>query len=103
MNEQANRATATRLTADHTIGDLLKHPAFAGFSRLLLPWDDRTPDDRLRLRDIGSLLPYHTHVDPPTVVGALNHMIEDVNNGRTVFYDFYTDADKKQQPTRSNT
>jgi acetyl esterase/lipase len=103
MNEQANCATATRLAADDTIGDLLTHPAFAGFSRLLLPWDDRTYDRRMRLQSIGSLLPYHSHVDPAEVVGGLNRIIEDVHNGRTVIYDVYTDEEKQQQPTKSNT
>jgi len=93
MNEQANGATATRLAGDDTIADLLTHPAFAGFSRLLLPWDDRTYDGRMRLQRVGSLLPYHSHVDVATVICGLNHIIEDVNNGRTVFYDLYTDED----------
>jgi acetyl esterase/lipase len=103
MNEQALRNTGEHLTADHTISDLLNHPAFAGFGRLLLPWDDRTYDGSMRLRDVGSLLPYHSHVDPGTVVSALNHMIDDVNAGRTVFYEFYTEEEKKEQPTKSNT
>ena len=55
------------------------------------------------LRNIGSLLPYHSHVDAGTVVGALNHMIDDVNNGNTVFHDFYEENEKKEQPTKSNT
>jgi hypothetical protein len=29
------------LDAQSTIGDILLHPAFEGFSRLILPWDDR--------------------------------------------------------------
>jgi acetyl esterase/lipase len=103
MNEQANSATATRLAADDTIADLLTHRAFAGFSRLLLPWDDHTYDGRMRLQSVGSLLPYHSHVDPVEVVGGLNRMIEDVNNGRTVFYDFYTDEEQQQQPTKTHT
>jgi acetyl esterase/lipase len=103
MNEQPKRTTATRLTTNDTIGDLIEHPAFAGFSRLLLPWDDRTYDRRMRLQDVGSLLPYHSHVDPATVVGGLNRIIEDVSNGSPVFYDFYTDEEKKQEPTKSNT
>jgi acetyl esterase/lipase len=103
MKEQATRTKGERLTADDTIRDLRNHPAFAGFGLLLLPWDDRAYDDSLRLRNVGSLLPYHSHVDPGTVVSALNHMIDDVNNGRTVFYDFYTEAEKKADPTKSNT
>ena len=92
----------TQLTADATILDLHNHPAFAGFARLLLPWDGRTYDTSLRLRHIDSLLPYHTHVDPRTVVNGLNHMIDDVSQGRRVFYDFYSADEKKQEPTRSN-
>ncbi len=101
--EQAIGTKGEHLTADHTILDLLNHPAFAGFGRLLLPWDDRSYDNRMRLRNVGSLLPYHSHVDPGTVVSALNHMIEDVNNGKTLFYEFYTEEEKKEQRAKSNT
>jgi BD-FAE len=92
-----------RLTGADTIGELLNHPAFAGFGLLLLPWDDRRSDPSLQLRDIGSLLPYHSHVDPGTVVDGLNHMIADVNSGRIVFYDFYTAVERRQQPAKANT
>jgi hypothetical protein len=91
------------LRAESTIGDLLRHPAFAGFARLLLPWDDRPYDETTKLSALGTLLPYHSHVDAGTVVGALNHMIDDVNNGNTVFHDFYAENEKKEQPTKSNT
>jgi acetyl esterase/lipase len=91
------------LSVDNTLGDLLAHRAFAGFSRLLLPWDGRTYDDRMPLRNIGSLLPYHSRVDPATVVGGLNRMIDAVNSGQTIFYDVYTDEEKKQEPARGNT
>ena len=64
MKEQVSGSKGKQLNADDTIRDLLDHPAFAGFGRLLLPWDDRSYDDAMRLRNVGSLLPYHTHVDP---------------------------------------
>ena len=102
MNQQARTSKGEHLTADDTISDLLNHPAFAGFGRLLLPWDDRAFDSSLRLRNIGSLLPYHTHVNAAPVVGALNHMIDDVNSGKTIFYEFYTADEKKEQPAKSN-
>jgi acetyl esterase/lipase len=103
MNEQARKNSGAHLTADDTISDLLNHPAFAGFGRLLLPWDDRGHDNSMRLRNVASLLPYHSQVDPGTVVSALNHMIDDVNNGKTIFYEFYTEDEKKEQRTKSNT
>ncbi len=78
------------LNADDSLRDLLAHPAFAGFAKLLLPWDGRRYDDAMRLSDIGSLLPYHSHVNPETVVGALNRMIDDVNTGHAVLTFFAT-------------
>ena len=101
--EPVRTAEGEHLTAEDTIQDLLNHPAFAGFGRLLLPWDDRAYDNGMRLRDVASLLPYHSNVDGATVVSALNHMIDDVSNGRPVFYDFYTESEKDEQRARSNT
>jgi acetyl esterase/lipase len=91
------------LNADDSIRNLLGHPAFAGFARLLLPSDGLRYDEAMRLSDIGSLLPYHSHVDPETVVGALNRMIDDVNTGHAVFYPFYSEEQKQGQPARENT
>ena len=98
--------SATRgghLGAQSTLRDVLRHPSFAGFSRLLLPWDDRTYDEQMPLTRIGSLLPYHSHVDPETVAGALNRMIDEAARGRTVFYRFYSKAERQQEPARDNT
>jgi hypothetical protein len=91
------------LRVEDSIADILKHSAFAGFAPLLLPWDDRRYDTATPLSDIGSLLPYHTHVDPGVVVSSLNRMIDDVSAGRTVFYDIYTDDQKEAEQSRRDT
>jgi acetyl esterase/lipase len=103
MKEQARGARDGHLSIDSSIRDLLRHPAFAGFGRLLLPWDDRAYDGSMRLRNIGSLLPYHSQVNPGDVVMALNRLIDDASKGNTVFYEFYTRAQKQQEPSRENT
>ena len=100
---ETTRKPAAHLRVDDTVGDVLAHPAFAGFGRLLLPWDDRRYETTMRLTEIGSLLPYHTHVNPSVVVSALNRMIDEVAAGRTVFHEFYTAAEKEAEPSRRNT
>ncbi|OFW64986.1 MAG: esterase [Actinobacteria bacterium RBG_13_63_9] len=103
MNAQARGHRGGHLSIDASIRDLLNHAAFAGFGRLILPWDDRTYDESLRLRNISSLLPYHSHVNPGDAVAALNRMIDDASNGKRIFYDVYTGAQKQQQPSREKT
>ena len=87
----ASVSQRVHLDTTSTLRDLLRHPAFAGFAPLLLPWDDRAYDEQLPLSRIDSLLPYHTHVDPRTVVAGLNRLIDDAADGKTVFYRFYSD------------
>ena len=91
-NTDVSARQGGHLGVQNTIGDLLRHPAFAGFAPLILPWDDRAYDEQMPLTRIGSLLPYHTHVDPETVTSGLNRMIDDAAGGKTVFYRFYSDA-----------
>src|SRR6185436_17094653 len=91
------------MRVDDTIGDLLKHRAFAGFGRLLLPWDDGRVETTMKLKEIGSLIPYHSHVNSAVVVSSLNRMIDDAAAGWTVHYDFYTAAEKDAEPSRRNT
>jgi acetyl esterase/lipase len=101
--ERAGGNKTGHLTPDHNIRDILNHPAFAGFARLLLPWDGRAYDENLRVNNISSLLPYHTHVNHAIVVGALNRMIDDVSKGKAVFYDFYSKAEKQEDPSKEHT
>ncbi len=86
-----------------TISDIVNHHAFQGFSQYILPWDDITYYYDTPLDNVSSLLPYHNHVDPSIVVGAINHMIDEVGSGKTIFYDFYTKQQKQEDPTKEST
>lgn len=103
QSERAESTERRRLSATSTVGDILRHPAFSGYARHILPWDDRPYDEAMRVSDIGGLLPYHSAVDTGTVLGGLNRMIDDVAAGRQVFYDLYSEADRRDDPTKENT
>jgi len=103
MQEQTAQSAFGHLKASDSIEDLLAHPAFASFAAQLLPWDGRTYDGGMLLQDIGALLPYHSAVNPEDVVAGLNRMVDDVNQGQTVFYDIYTEAERDADPSKRNT
>ena len=93
----------SHLTTNNYVSDIVNHSAFNGFGELLLPWDDNFRYYNTPMRNVGSLMPYHGYVDPDDVVGAVNHLIDEVDDGRTIFYDFYNNEQKQQDPAKENT
>ena len=57
----------------------------------------------MKLSAIGTLLPYHSHVDAASTVSALNRLIDDAGQGRPIFFDIYTEAEKREQPAKAHT
>ncbi|MEE4264100.1 MAG: alpha/beta hydrolase, partial [Desulfobacteraceae bacterium] len=74
-----------------------------GFGQYILPWDNNTDYYNTPLKNVSTLLPYHNHVDPDIVVDAINYMIDEINDGKTIFYDFYTEQQEQENPTREST
>ena len=91
------------ITTNDSVHHIVNHPAFKGFGNYILPWDDNTYYYDTPLNNVGSLMPYHNHVEPDIVVGAINHMIDEVSDGKTILYDFYTNEQKQQDPGKKNT
>lgn len=96
-------AMDTHLTVNNLVQDIAEHPAFKGFGDLFLPSDDNTRYYRTPISTIGSLMPYHNAVHPEEEVAALNRLIDDVNDNKTVFYSFYNEQEIKQDPRKGNT
>jgi acetyl esterase/lipase len=92
-----------RFTVDDRLVDILGHPAFAGFARLIMPRVDLDIATDSRIASIASTLPYHQNVDPHVVVKALNRMVDDVTAGRVVFFNIYDEAAKQRTPSKTQT
>ncbi|NDV94511.1 alpha/beta hydrolase [Dysgonomonas sp. 521] len=91
------------LTTSNYVRDIVNHPAFEGFGELLLARDNNSSYYNTPISNVGSLMPYHGNIRPDVVVGALNFMIDEVNNGKTIFYNIYTEQQKEQDPSKRNT
>ena len=84
------------LTESDTSADMVNHPAFAGFGVHLLPRPQDAQSD-LPLREVGRLMPWHSHIRPDMVTAALNRMLGDAMTGKPVFYPFHTEREKREQ------
>jgi acetyl esterase/lipase len=103
-NNQGNTLTpGIHLTTNNYIRDIVNHPSFEDFGERLLARDDNSSYYNTRLSNVSSLMPYHQNVDPNVVVNTLNYMIDKANSGKSIFYDFYTQQQKQQDPAKKNT
>ena len=98
-----DRTDMQHLTTAHRVRDIVEHPAFHGFGELLLSRDNNTAYYNTPLTDIGSLMPYHGNVRPEVCVDALNLLIDDVIDGKSIFYNIYTDRQKAADAAKRNT
>jgi acetyl esterase/lipase len=101
--EGSGKKDHTHITTNDSVHHIVNHPAFSGFGDYILPWDENTRFYDTPLNKVRSLLPYHNHVDPDIVVIAVNHMIDEINEGKAIFYGFYTEQQKQQDPTKEPT
>ena len=88
------------LTLTHTVGDIANHSAFQDFGELLLPGDSNSRYYATPLSKVASLLPYHGQVRPEVVLAAVNYLIKEVNDGESIFYDFYSAQQKQQDASK---
>jgi acetyl esterase/lipase len=87
----------------NSIRDVVNHRSFKGFGHFILPLDRGAYEGNMQLSRVGSLLPYHSQVDPEAVVKTINYMIDQVADGKTIFYTFYTERQKLETPAKQNT
>lgn len=90
-----------RISVKTKIGDVIKHPAFNGKGNFIFPWDDENrncPEKPISYAPTLHL--WHTHMDPQQMVNGINRLIDDVEKGKQVIYDFYSEQEKKQDPER---
>jgi acetyl esterase/lipase len=91
------------MNTNSSVRDVVNHPSFKGFGQFILPLDNRAYDGNMRLSRVGSLLPYHSRVEPEAVVDTINYIIDQVAEGKIIFYDFYTERQKQENPAKRNT
>lgn len=97
-------STFAHVTADTLVSEIVEHPAFEGFGKYIFPIKNRsTYNTDMRLDGIGSLLPYHEHIKADTTVAVINRLLDDVSDGKTVFYDFYTEEQKQADAAKQDT
>jgi acetyl esterase/lipase len=83
--------------------DVMNDPLLDGFGRFIFPTEGGLPNSAMKLSGIGSLLPYHSHISTSSTVSVINYMLQQAYAGLDIFYDIYSDAEKRSEPSKQNT
>lgn len=82
--------------------DVIKDSDFQGFGHLIFPVDRHISGD-LTLADMGDILVWYSYVNPMRTVEIVNYLKAEAETGRKIFFDIYTEEEKKADPWKRNT
>ena len=87
-------------TRDTSIESVIEDPVFGDYGRLIFPIEEwYYSGDTL-----GELhLTFYSNIDPDKTVEICNYFRSHALNGDKIFYDIYTDKEKKEDPRKENT
>lgn len=89
-------------TLNSKINDVINDTDFGNYGRLIFPVDMNI-DNNLELKDAASILPWYSEVNPEKTVEIVNYMKEKASNGERIFYDIYTEEEKRNDAAKRNT
>ena len=87
-------------TTKTKITDVIHDPAFGSYGRLIFPADSGYYGGST----LGNLsLTWYNYIDPDKTVEICNYMRDHAENGDTIFYDIYTEEEKKVDSSKRDT
>ncbi|WEH13057.1 hypothetical protein [Streptomyces sp. VNUA24] len=89
------------LSTTSTFADIVNHPAFAGFGDYMVPWESGEYAEVTRPLTVEALAPHLGAWDPRTMVDGLNFLVDQVNQGRTIFHALYGESEIAAEPSKA--
>ena len=100
--KQTKKTKSSSVTGNTKVTDVINNPIFQEYGRLLFPVDFSIPQN-MKLKEIDELMPYHNYVRTDTTVKTVKNLINRAGKGETVFYDIYSEKEKKADPQKKDT
>lgn len=100
VNAEAQHTQSAPYTADTPITEVQNDPVFADYGCLLFPVE-RTYMRGDTLGELG--LTWYNNIDADETVRICNTLHDRAASGETIFYDIYSDAEKRADPDKENT
>ena len=97
---QTDKQIKEDYAVDTRIEDVIQDPVFGEYGRLIFPTDRRYYSGET-LKELH--LTWYNGIDPDKTVEIVNYLKSHAEAGETVFYDIYTEQEKKEDPDKEDT
>ena len=97
-----NKISDIDFTPESKVIDVISDTAFGDYGRLIFPVDFDISDE-LELKDIASILPWYSEISTEKTVEIVNYMKNSASDGEQIFYDIYSEEEKKADPAKRDT
>ncbi len=87
---------------DTKVTDVINDEVFDGYGRLIFPVDMQISDN-LTLKNVNTILTWYSEINTDKTVEIVNYMKKKASSGQQIFYDIYSDEEKKADPDKQNT
>ena len=87
---------------DTKIREVIQRPEFSGFGDKLFPLDLKLPS-ATSLEALSKSLPWYSHVRTAETIEVLDYLSLQAKGGQTIFYDIYSEEEKRIDPTKKRT
>lgn len=85
-----------------TVEEVINDKDFEEFGNLIFPVDlDINPNTTLE--NVGSYYMWYNDINPNKTVEIINYLKSEAESGNQIFYDIYTDEERKEDPEKENT
>lgn len=91
------------VTGETLIQDVIDHPLFAGFGRLLFPVTFSASTAGMTLADLPECLPWYSEIRVETTVDVVSELLARRAEGQVVFYDIYSEEERAADPSLADT
>lgn len=91
-----------KFNLDSTVASVENYEGFKDFGKLIFPVDIDIPS-KTKLKDVGDYYIWYNDINPKKTVEIVNYLKDETDLGNKIFYDIYTDEEKKEDPSKVNT
>jgi acetyl esterase/lipase len=96
----SGKETGVSYSTETLISDVQNDPVFGDYGRLIFPINTGFMSGTT----LGNLsLTWYNYIDPDMTVEICNYMRDHAESGDTIFYDIYTEGEKKADPAKRDT